>query len=203
MAQNLAAFMVKMLEEQAALIQKQKEMLQLFASNAEASIASESLSAVAAEEKDGKKKPKKVKDPNRPKRSLSGYQLFMADHNADCKAANPDKDATVIMTLVAHQWAAADEHTKRSYNEKADELRKQYMVDIAAYEAANPDKAKPPPKAKKSSASSSSSSSNSSSSSSSSGGGLCRVHWVEECGHVPHLEKPTETAKVIHQFLLE
>eukprot|EP00600_Ochromonadales_sp_CCMP1393_P006670 CAMPEP_0174962104 /NCGR_PEP_ID=MMETSP0004_2-20121128/4604_1 /TAXON_ID=420556 /ORGANISM="Ochromonas sp., Strain CCMP1393" /LENGTH=406 /DNA_ID=CAMNT_0016210611 /DNA_START=30 /DNA_END=1250 /DNA_ORIENTATION=+ len=47
------------------------------------------------------------------------------------------------------------------------------------------------------------SSGRSSSSSSSSGGGLCRVHWVEECGHVPHLEKPTETAKVIHQFLLE
>lgn len=31
--------------------------------------------------------------------------------------------------------------------------------------------------------------------------GLAQLHWVEECGHVPHLEKAEETATVITSFL--
>lgn len=29
----------------------------------------------------------------------------------------------------------------------------------------------------------------------------CTVKWVEDCGHVPHLEKPVETAELITEFL--
>ena len=28
-----------------------------------------------------------------------------------------------------------------------------------------------------------------------------RLRWIEECGHVPHLEKPDETAEAIADFL--
>jgi hypothetical protein len=28
-----------------------------------------------------------------------------------------------------------------------------------------------------------------------------RLQWIEECGHVPHLEKPEETAEAISNFL--
>jgi hypothetical protein len=28
-----------------------------------------------------------------------------------------------------------------------------------------------------------------------------RLQWIEECGHVPHLEKPEETADAISTFL--
>jgi hypothetical protein len=28
-----------------------------------------------------------------------------------------------------------------------------------------------------------------------------RLQWIEECGHVPHLEKPEETAEAIFAFL--
>lgn len=28
-----------------------------------------------------------------------------------------------------------------------------------------------------------------------------RLHWIEKCGHVPHLEQPAETAAVIQEFL--
>ena len=28
-----------------------------------------------------------------------------------------------------------------------------------------------------------------------------QLNWIEECGHVPHLEQPEETAKVIFNFL--
>jgi pimeloyl-ACP methyl ester carboxylesterase len=31
----------------------------------------------------------------------------------------------------------------------------------------------------------------------------CRVQWMEECGHVPHLEKPQETAAAILDFLAD
>ena len=27
------------------------------------------------------------------------------------------------------------------------------------------------------------------------------LKWIEECGHVPHLEQPEETAKAIDSFL--
>jgi len=30
-----------------------------------------------------------------------------------------------------------------------------------------------------------------------------RLHWVERCGHVPHLERPDETAAVIEEFIAE
>lgn len=33
--------------------------------------------------------------------------------------------------------------------------------------------------------------------------GLLSTYWVEECGHVPHLEKPAEVAAAIAQFLKE
>lgn len=29
------------------------------------------------------------------------------------------------------------------------------------------------------------------------------LQWVEECGHVPHLEQPEQTAQVIRNFLIE
>lgn len=28
-----------------------------------------------------------------------------------------------------------------------------------------------------------------------------RLQWIEECGHVPHLEKPEETATAITEYL--
>jgi len=27
------------------------------------------------------------------------------------------------------------------------------------------------------------------------------LRWVEECGHVPHLEQPQQTAEIIYEFL--
>ena len=29
-----------------------------------------------------------------------------------------------------------------------------------------------------------------------------QLHWIEECGHVPHLEQPEVTANVIVEFLM-
>ena len=29
------------------------------------------------------------------------------------------------------------------------------------------------------------------------------LKWIEECGHVPHLEQPEQTAQVISEFLTE
>ncbi|MEM9246971.1 MAG: alpha/beta hydrolase, partial [Cyanobacteria bacterium P01_F01_bin.153] len=29
----------------------------------------------------------------------------------------------------------------------------------------------------------------------------CRLEWIDQCGHVPHLEKPQLTASLIHQAI--
>ena len=34
-------------------------------------------------------------------------------------------------------------------------------------------------------------------------GAKAELNWIEECGHVPHLEQPIETANIITKFLLK
>ena len=45
----------------------------------------------------GEKKPKKIKDPNAPKKNQSAYQLYFMEALAPYRAANPDKDPRVVM----------------------------------------------------------------------------------------------------------
>lgn len=123
---KIATVMISMLEEQAALLHRHIASLKQLAEKG----SDESSPA------DGhsKKKVKAPVDPNKPKRPLSGYQIFMAENNAKMKEANPDASATAIMSLVAAAWAEVPEDKKKVFQAKADKLKESYLEDMAEYQ---------------------------------------------------------------------
>eukprot|EP00401_Gymnodinium_catenatum_P082534 CAMPEP_0117478220 /NCGR_PEP_ID=MMETSP0784-20121206/11231_1 /TAXON_ID=39447 /ORGANISM="" /LENGTH=137 /DNA_ID=CAMNT_0005272557 /DNA_START=10 /DNA_END=423 /DNA_ORIENTATION=+ len=68
-------------------------------------------------------KKKKVKDPNRPKRPLSGYQLFMANANTN-----------EMMSILGKAWGILDEAKKAEYLERARGLKENFLAQKKAYE---------------------------------------------------------------------
>jgi len=119
--------MIGLLEEQAALLHRHINVLKQL-SGAD----SESTAPIVAEAP--KKKVKAPVDPNKPKRPLSGYQLFMADKNASFKEKNPDSNATVIMTMVANAWSILTPEQKDSYLQRAEKLKETYLEEMQDYE---------------------------------------------------------------------
>lgn len=119
--------MIGLLEEQAALLHRHINVLkQLSGADSEGTVT------IVAEIP--KKKVKAPVDPNKPKRPLSGYQLFMADKNASFKEKNPDSNATVIMTMVANAWSILTPDQKDSYLQRAEKLKETYLEDLSEYE---------------------------------------------------------------------
>jgi hypothetical protein len=122
--------MITLLEEQAAMLQRHIAALkQLPADN--------STAAAAAPTDNGpKKKKKRAIDPNRPKRPLSGYQMFMSEHNSKLtKQDHPDESATAAMSRVAREWANLPDDKKAVYNAKAEKLREHFHAELAEYKA--------------------------------------------------------------------
>ena len=81
------------------------------------------------------KKAKKVKDPNAPKRPLTGYQLFSA-HKRKKKGDEIPK-GKAGMTYLAGKWQEIGEEGKKKWQGKAEDGQKQYAIDKAAYDAAS------------------------------------------------------------------
>jgi hypothetical protein len=68
------------------------------------------------ESKDEAKKPRKkrtTKDPNRPKRPLSGYLLFCNAHRENVKKEHPDFKATEVTAHLGHMWKELTERDKQ------------------------------------------------------------------------------------------
>ena len=52
----------------------------------------------------GKRKNKRVKDPNAPKKPLSNYMVFCMRHRSDIQAKHKDAKPTDISRLLGQQW---------------------------------------------------------------------------------------------------
>merc|ERR1711981_1509356 len=76
---------------------------------------------------------KKEKDPNAPKRPLSGYFLFMADERANVKKANPDWGVADIAKELGGRWSNMDEAQKKKYQEKAAKDKERYEAEMKKY----------------------------------------------------------------------
>jgi len=81
----------------------------------------------------GEKKPKKIKDPNAPKKNQSAYQLYFMEALAPYRAANPDKDPRVVMSDLGKSWSLLNEQERKKYIEAAAVLKEKYERDIANY----------------------------------------------------------------------
>lgn len=121
----LDLLLIDLLEQQAALLKAQIIQLKV---NAGVKVDAPS------DDSDRKKRTKQIVDPNKPKRSPSGYHLFMSDHTGNFKLSNPGMSQTEIMTIIAKRWTDLDQASRKVYLDKADKLKAQYIKELHEYE---------------------------------------------------------------------
>lgn len=79
------------------------------------------------------RKVKAPKDVNAPKRNLSAYFLFTNARRVTLKAQYPEKKLTELTTLMAAEWKAMDEATKKTYQDRATADKENYLTKLAEY----------------------------------------------------------------------
>ena len=120
------------------LLEKQVEMLEkaskAFKEVASGECSSEIGQAYLAANKTSKKlKKKQATDPNKPKRSPSGYHLFMSVHSSSLKEENPGKNQTEILTIVAKKWHDSTVEEKNVYMKQAAVLKDEFELKLEEY----------------------------------------------------------------------
>lgn len=78
---------------------------------------------------------KRKKDPNAPKRGLSAYFFWMAEHRDAYIAEHPDAKFVDVGKAMGEMWRNLDEEEKEEYIEKAAEDKVRYQNEMAEYEA--------------------------------------------------------------------
>lgn len=76
-----------------------------------------------------KSRDKEIKIPNKtdddkPKRTLSGYQLFSNDERKNIKKEFPDKKPQDVTKLIAERWKKLKENNKDKHEEYLDKAEK-------------------------------------------------------------------------------
>lgn len=84
----------------------------------------------------GKKgrKVKKMKDPNAPKRAMSGFFFFSGEGRGKVKAANPDFSIGDVAKELGRRWSELDDVSKQRYEAMAEKDRERYESEKAAYQ---------------------------------------------------------------------
>jgi len=90
----------------------------------------EALAEFKAKEK---RKPFK-KDPNAPKRPMSGYMIFVSEVRDDVVSKNPDMGVTDVLKEVGSMWRDLSDSAQDSYKSKADKLKVKYEKEVKAYQ---------------------------------------------------------------------
>lgn len=71
------------------------------------------------------------KDPNAPKKPLTGYFLFLADFRERHRGKDiANKD---LLKMAGEEWRELDDSEKMPYEKKSQEGQKQYEINMAAY----------------------------------------------------------------------
>jgi len=81
-------------------------------------------------------KPRKVKAPkdlNAPKKNLSAYFIFTNKRRQELKVQYPEKKLTELTTLMAVEWKAMDEDTKKGYQAQAIADKENYTRQMEEY----------------------------------------------------------------------
>ena len=129
--QGFVDIMITLLERQASFLQ---QAIKAFKDLAAGEGTSEIGQAVMAASKTSKKLKKKLAtDPNKPKRSPSGYHLYMSVHTSSFKEENPDKNQTEILAVVAKKWRESTFDEKSIYMKQAAALKDEYDLKLEEY----------------------------------------------------------------------
>jgi len=79
------------------------------------------------------KPQKKKKDPNAPKQPLSAYFIFSTEERLKVKDENPNYSICEVAKELGRRWAEMDPAIKQRYQQRAEEERQKYDVDMASY----------------------------------------------------------------------
>lgn len=80
-------------------------------------------------------KPKKEKDPNKPKKAPSAYLVFMQDKQASVREQNKSLNQRELMQEMGRLWASLPETEKQRYGQTAEEEKNKYYSNMTAYNA--------------------------------------------------------------------
>ncbi|OAX40598.1 hypothetical protein K503DRAFT_687221, partial [Rhizopogon vinicolor AM-OR11-026] len=69
----------------------------------------------------------------------SAYILFQNDLRAAYKKEHPEMNNKELLRLIGDQWKALEEGKKDFYREQHSKAKKKHDIDLAAYNAQNPD----------------------------------------------------------------
>ncbi|KAH3820554.1 hypothetical protein DPMN_122298 [Dreissena polymorpha] len=76
-------------------------------------------------------KSSKTKDPNQPKKPMTGYFLFLADFREKHRGKDiPNKE---LLKLAGEEWREMDDSQKMPYEKKSQEEQKKYEVAMANF----------------------------------------------------------------------
>ncbi|KAJ1997544.1 hypothetical protein H4R26_005794, partial [Coemansia thaxteri] len=73
------------------------------------------------------------RDPNRPKRPMTAYHLFLQDKFKELKEEDPSSLPTDIVTKIGLAWRELDENRRSGYTAQAEVLQAKYRDVIAQY----------------------------------------------------------------------
>ncbi|KAF7802947.1 FACT complex subunit SSRP1 [Senna tora] len=90
-------------------------------------------------DEDGKKKKqKKKKDPNAPKRALSGFMFFSQMERENLKKTNPGISFTDVGRVLGEKWKKMSAEEKEPFEAKARADKKRYKDEISGYKNPQP-----------------------------------------------------------------
>jgi len=123
-------------EEKASWREKSKEEMKVYTKLVEAYKHTSNYAKFQREKQEYPvtKSDKFRKDPNRPKKSSSGYFLFMADKREETKRKFPKLDHKQVISKLGELWSNLSDEGKQPYLKKADEDKKKWVADINEYE---------------------------------------------------------------------
>eukprot|EP01080_Neovahlkampfia_damariscottae_P008135 gene8135-12596_t len=88
---------------------------------------------------DKRERTKKEKDPNAPKRPSNAYFLYCSDNRNSLKEKNPELKTGQISKKLAAQWNTIDDATKKKYQKKFEDAKKEYEQKVTEYNASKGD----------------------------------------------------------------
>ena len=131
----MSEFNKKAAERWKIMSDKEKKWFNILAEKDKSKPASESHSRTPTSDNKKARKPKRVKDPNAPKRALSGFFWFSQDERHKVKAANPDFGVGDVAKELGRRWAEVSEDVKAKYEALAANDRVRYDKEKMAYQS--------------------------------------------------------------------
>ncbi|KAH3743579.1 high mobility group protein B2 [Pelomyxa schiedti] len=90
--------------------------------------------AEESSEEESSKKPRRIqKDPNRPKRPMSAYILFVGDRRPGLVAATPGMRPVEYMKKLGEMWKSMSPEDKQPFVAKAEAEKQRYQKDMEEY----------------------------------------------------------------------